>query len=72
MERPALQYFDTAQVVGIPAKNITVRLANGRVLGRFRGLIIDPLNDHLRYWSYAHGACSVKRLWCRLIVRGSI
>jgi|SRR5918995_4609626 hypothetical protein len=49
MERPALQYFETAQVVGIPAKGITVRLANGRVLGRFRGLIIDPLNDHLRY-----------------------
>ena len=36
-------------MAGIPGKSITVRLANGRVLGRFRGLIIDPINQHLRY-----------------------
>ena len=49
METPRLQYFETAQVAGISGESLTVRLANGRVLGRFRGLIIDPLNDHLRY-----------------------
>ena len=49
METPTLQYFETAQVAGIPGKSITVRLADGRVLGRFRGVIIDPLNEHLRY-----------------------
>ena len=49
METPTLQYFETAQVAGIPGKSLTVRLANGRVLGRFRGLIIDPINEHLRY-----------------------
>ena len=49
METPTLQYFETAQVAGIPGKSITVRVANGRVLGRFRGLIIDPVNQHLRY-----------------------
>ena len=50
VETPTLQYFETAQVAGIPGKSITVRLADGRVLGRFRGVIIDPLNEHLRYW----------------------
>jgi hypothetical protein len=45
-----LQYFEAAQVAGIPGKRLTVRLANGRVLGRFRGLIIDPFNEHLRYF----------------------
>ena len=49
METPQLQYFETAQVAGIPLKSLTVRAANGRVLGRFRGLIIDPLNQQLRY-----------------------
>ena len=49
METPTLQYFETAQVAGIPGESITVRLANGRVLGRFRGLIIDPIDEHLRY-----------------------
>ena len=49
METSTLQYFETAQVAGIPGKNITVRVANGRVLGRFRGVIIDPLNERLRY-----------------------
>ena len=49
METPTLQYFETAQVAGIPGKSLTVRLADGRVLGRFRGLVIDPLNKHLRY-----------------------
>jgi len=49
MERPKLQYFETAQLAGIPGDRLTVRVANGRVLGRFRGLIIDPLNQHLRY-----------------------
>jgi len=49
VETPTLQYFETAQVAGIPGKSITVRLADGRVLGRFRGVIIDPLNEHLRY-----------------------
>ena len=44
-----LQYFESAQVAGIPGKSITVRAANGRVLGRFRGVIIDPINQHLRY-----------------------
>ena len=49
METPTLQYFETAQVAGIPGESLTVRVANGRVLGRFRGLIIDPFNQHLRY-----------------------
>ncbi|HEU5256809.1 MAG TPA: PRC-barrel domain-containing protein [Vicinamibacterales bacterium] len=49
METPTLQYFETAQVASIPGKSITVRVANGRVLGRFRGLIIDPINQQLRY-----------------------
>jgi hypothetical protein len=49
VETPTLQYFETAQVAGIPLRSITVRLANGRVLGHFRGLIIDPFNQHLRY-----------------------
>ena len=49
METPTLQYFETAQVAGIPGESITVRLANGRVLGRFRGLVIDPFDEHLRY-----------------------
>ena len=49
METPTLQYFETAQVASIPGESITVRLANGRVLGRFRGLIIDPFDEHLRY-----------------------
>ena len=49
METPTLQYFETAQVAGIPGESIAVRLTNGRVLGRFRGLVIDPLNEHLRY-----------------------
>ena len=44
-----LQYFEKAQVAGIPGESLTVRLANGRVLGRFRGLIIDPFNEHIRY-----------------------
>ena len=49
METPKLQYFETAQVAGIPGKSLRVRLANGRVLGRFHGLIIDPFNEHIRY-----------------------
>ena len=49
METPTLQYFESAQVAGIPGKSITVRAANGRVLGRFRGLIMDPINQRLRY-----------------------
>jgi PRC-barrel domain len=49
VDTPTLQYFETAQVAGIPLKSITVRVANGRVLGRFRGLILDPFNHHLRY-----------------------
>jgi hypothetical protein len=49
VETPTLQYFETAQVVGIPGESLTVRVANGRVLGRFRGLIIDPFNERLRY-----------------------
>ena len=49
METPSLQYFERAQVAGIPGKSLTVRVANGRVLGRFHGLIIDPINQHLRY-----------------------
>jgi hypothetical protein len=49
VETPTLQYFENAQVAGIPGKNMTVRAANGRVLGRFRGLMIDPINQHLRY-----------------------
>ena len=49
LETPTLQYFETAQVVGIPGESLTVRVANGPVLGRFRGLIIDPLNERLRY-----------------------
>ena len=49
METPTLQYFETARVVGIPNKDLTVRVANGRVLGRFRGLVIDPFNARLRY-----------------------
>ena len=49
METPTLQYFENAQVAGIPGESLTVRVANGRVLGRFRGLIIDPFNQHLRY-----------------------
>ena len=48
METP-LRYFETAQVAGIPGETLTVRAANGRVLGRFRGLIIDPVTQHLRY-----------------------
>ena len=49
METPTLQYFETAQVAGIPGESITVRLADGRVLGRFRGLIIDPINERIQY-----------------------
>ena len=49
METPTLQYFERAQVAGIPGNSITVRVADGRVLGRFRGVIIDPINQHLRY-----------------------
>jgi len=49
VETPTLQYFETAQVAGIPGKSLTVRAANGRVLGRFRGLILDPVNQRLRY-----------------------
>jgi hypothetical protein len=49
VETATLQYFATAQVAGIPGESLTVRAANGRVLGRFRGLIIDPINQHLRY-----------------------
>ena len=49
METPTLQYFETAQVAGIPGESLTVRLADGRVLGRFRGLIIDPPNERLQY-----------------------
>jgi hypothetical protein len=44
-----LQYFESAEVAGIPGKSMTVRVADGRVLGRFRGVIIDPINQHLRY-----------------------
>jgi len=47
---PTLQYFETAQVAGIPGKSMTVRLADGRVLGRFRGVVIDSFNSHLRYF----------------------
>ena len=49
METPTLQYFEHAEVAGIPGESITVRVANGRVLGRFSGLIFDPVNQHLRY-----------------------
>ena len=49
METPTLQYFETAQVAGVPCERMIVRLADGRVLGRFRGLVIDPFNEHLRY-----------------------
>jgi hypothetical protein len=49
VETPRLQYFETVRLAGIPGKSVTVRVANGRVLGRFRGLIIDPFNQHLRY-----------------------
>ena len=49
METSTLQYLEPSEVAGIPGKSIVVRVASGRVLGRFRGLIIDPINQHLRY-----------------------
>jgi len=49
VETPKLQYFETAQVAGIPGERLTVRVANGPVLGRFQGLILDPFNQQLRY-----------------------
>ncbi len=49
MATPKLQYFEKAQVDGIPGENLVVRAADGRVLGRFRGLVIDPIDQHLRF-----------------------
>jgi len=49
MAIPKLQYFEKALVDGIPGKSLVVRAADGRVLGRFRGLVIDPLDQHLRF-----------------------
>ena len=49
MATPKLQYFEKAQVAGIPGESLVVRAANGRVLGRFCGLVIDPLDQHLRF-----------------------
>jgi hypothetical protein len=49
METSTLQYFESAEVAGIPGQRLTVRGATGRVLGRLRGCIIDPVNQRLRY-----------------------
>ena len=49
MATPILQYFESAQVAGLAGEDFTVCAATGRALGRLRGLIVDPLNQHLRY-----------------------
>ena len=49
METFTLQYFESTRIAGLPGDRLIVRTATGRVLGRLRGLIIDPVNQHLRY-----------------------
>jgi hypothetical protein len=44
-----LEYFESTRIAGLPGKSLIVRTATGRVLGRLRGLVIDPVNQHLRY-----------------------
>lgn len=49
METSTLAYFESTRIAGLPGESLIVRTATGRVLGRLRGLIIDPVNQHLRY-----------------------
>ena len=49
MEPSTLEYFESTRIPGLPDERLIVRTATGRVLGRLRGLIIDPMNQHLRY-----------------------
>ena len=49
METSTLEYFESTRIAGLPGESLVVRTATGRVLGRLRGLIIDPMNQHLRY-----------------------
>lgn len=49
METSTLEYFESTRIAGLPGEKLIVRTATGRVLGHLRGLIIDPMNQHLRY-----------------------
>jgi hypothetical protein len=49
VETSTLEYFESTRIAGLPGETLMVRTATGRVLGRLRGLIIDPMNQHLRY-----------------------
>lgn len=49
MSTSTLQYFEAAQVAGLADEDFTVCGATGRGLGRLRGLIVDSLDQHLRY-----------------------
>ena len=49
METSTLAYFESTRIAGLPGDSLIVRTATGRVLGRLRGLIMDPMNQHLRY-----------------------
>ena len=49
MVTSTLAYFESTRIAGLPGESLIVRTATGRVLGRLRGLIIDPVNQHLRY-----------------------
>jgi hypothetical protein len=49
VETSTLQYVEPVHIAGLPGKRLIVRVATGRVLGRLRGFIMDPMNQHLRY-----------------------
>lgn len=49
METSTLTYFESTRIAGLPGESLIVRTATGRVLGHLRGLIMDPMNQHLRY-----------------------
>lgn len=48
----SLEYVKPGRVAiaGMPSEGLMIRVATGRALGRLRGFIIDPIDQHLRYF----------------------
>jgi sporulation protein YlmC with PRC-barrel domain len=48
----SLRYLAPARVAiaGVPSDGMTIYAATGRMLGRLRGFVFDPMDQHLRYF----------------------
>ena len=49
MTTSTLRYFESAEIGGLAGKDFTVCAATGRALGQLRGLIVDSIDQRLRY-----------------------